>query len=40
MLTPFTFRMMSEAFQKNVLGADYDPEELCRRVDAGEDIGK
>jgi hypothetical protein len=30
-----TEMMNSEAFQKNVLGADYDPEELCRKVDAG-----
>ena len=29
--------MMSQAFADNALGVDFDPEDLCRRVDAGED---
>lgn len=32
-----TASMMTEAFAKNSLGVDYDPEELCRRVESGED---
>lgn len=32
-----TQSMMSEDFQINAFGMDYDPEELCRRVDFGED---
>lgn len=29
--------MQSDDFRNNSMGADFDPEELCRRVDAGED---
>lgn len=32
-----TASMTTEAFKENSLGADFDPEELCRRVEAGED---
>ncbi|KAF2162264.1 hypothetical protein M409DRAFT_69186 [Zasmidium cellare ATCC 36951] len=32
-----TASMLTEAFAKNSLGMDYDPEELCRRVESGED---
>lgn len=29
--------MYSEAFAKNPIGADFDPEELIRRIESGED---
>lgn len=32
-----TASMMTPEFATNSLGADFDPEELCKRVEAGED---
>lgn len=32
-----TQSMLSEDFQKNSFGVDYDPDELYRRVESGED---
>ena len=32
--------MSSPEFLENSLGADFDPEELCRRVERGEDEGE
>ena len=35
-----TAMMQTPAFHENALGADFDPEDLCRRVEAEESVGK